>query len=92
MKEDFEAEERTLSTLDAGLRTLTADLESAAVEAETAAAASIDGGASSDAARAAGADAAAPRRAENPYAEYRAAATQATHGARPPIDRCLTAF
>ena len=41
MKEDFEAEERMLSTLDAGLRTLTAGLESAAVEAETAAAASI---------------------------------------------------
>lgn len=47
MKEDFEAEDRTLSALDVGLKSLTTELESAAAEAERAAAAETAAGSNS---------------------------------------------
>ncbi len=85
LKEDFEAEDQALVKLDAGLRALTSELESAAAEAERAAAAETVVDAGSDGAAAPSARSAdggpALRRPDNPYSEYRAMASQSLHGA-----------
>ena len=96
MKEDFEAEDRTLSTLDAGLRALTAELESAAAEAErttdaeNGAAAGSDTAGSQSTRAPAGLDAA--RQPVNPYSEYRTRASQAPIGTFDVHSRFLAPF
>jgi hypothetical protein len=93
IKEDFEAEDRTLSTLDAGLKTLTAELESAAAEAERAAAAETAAESNSETvpssistpAQSSNSSDPAARQPSNPYSEYRSQSNQAALGTVPKI-------